>query len=103
MQRLALAAHTPLMAGRPDDVLGRSARLEVEQRGVARSHAPSRRDWRARPVFESPQPSCFAKSLGAGQMATTRTLAKCERPRWCNISEPGQDKMDLALPFPVLR
>ena len=28
------------MVRRPDDVLGRSNHLEVEQRGVARSHAP---------------------------------------------------------------
>ena len=89
------------MVRKPDDVLGHSAHFEVEQRGVARSHAPARRDWRARPVLESPQPSCLAKSLGAGQIATTKSLAKCERPRWCNISESGQDSVDLALPFPV--
>ena len=89
------------MVRRPDDVLGHSAHPEVEQRGVARSHAPARRDWRARPVLERLQPSCLAKSLGAGQIATTKSLAKCERPRWRNISESGQDKLDLALPFPV--
>ena len=57
-----------------------------------------------RPYFvESPQPSYLAKNLGTGPIATTRALAKRERHRWCNIPELGQDKMDLALPFPVLR
>ena len=80
MQRLASAAHSPMTAGRslsalwavvrrPDDVLSCSSHLEVEQRGMARSHAPSWRDWRTRPVLEGAQSACLAKNLEAGQIA----------------------------------
>ena len=54
LQRQASAAHSPLTAGRPlcalamvrgpDGVLARCAPLEMEQRSLARSHAPARRN-----------------------------------------------------------
>ena len=112
MQRLASAAHSPMTAGRSLSALwlwyedpttsSAVAHLEVEQRGVARSHASAWRNWRTRPVLEGAQSACLAKNLGARQITTARAMAKCERPRWCNFSEPGQDKVDLALTFPVL-
>ena len=109
MQRLASTAHSPLTADRSLSALWLWCEDPTTSSVIAPIFRWSKEVWLAatHPRGETGEygqflkvlNSYFAKSLGAGQIATTRALAKCERPRWCNISDPGQDKMDLVLSF----
>ena len=81
---------------RPDDILSCSSHFEVEQRGLARSHASAWRDWKTWPILECAQSACLAKNLGARKIATTGAVAKRERLRL--MTELGRLSCTVACP-----
>ena len=65
---------------RPDDVLGRSTHLEVEQRGMARSHASARRDG---------EHGQFLKVLNLPALRRIWERGRSQRPeRWRSVKGP---------------
>ena len=113
MQRLASAAHSPMTAGRSLSALWLWYEGPTTSSAVAPILRWSKEVWLAatHPRGETGEHGQFLKVLNLpalrriwerGRSQRPERWRSVERPRWCNFSEPGQDKVDLALPFPVL-